>query len=103
MTVDIIKLKAVAAATTANQCETTGLNDYSLVVGPATLQDLITGIERHRQVSAEGCKPESIISTAPPDAPALRDKVKPVEMTRLREGRQQHSAVDLQASGGVAS
>ena len=103
MTVDIIKLKAVTAANKANQCETAGLNDYGLGVAPVTVQGLITGIERHRQVNAKGCKPESIISTASADAPALHDKVKPSEGAKFLVSLQRHSSVGIHGNRGVAA
>lgn len=105
MTMYIIKLKAVAAATAVNQCRTVALNDNSLVIPPATVHGLITEAERHRQVYAEGCKPESIIATvtAPADKLALNDKVKPSEGIRFRALLKQHSTGGIQVNGGVAA
>ena len=61
MNIDLIKLKALATAATANQYDAVALNDYGMAVPPATVLNLITEIERHRQINAEGCKPESSI------------------------------------------
>ena len=103
MNIDLIKLKALATAAAANQYDGVALNDYGTALPPATVLGLIAEIERHRQVNADGCKPENIMSTvtAPAEAPRPHHNVKPVEMTRFREWRQQHSTVDLQASDGV--
>ncbi|MEX7557171.1 hypothetical protein [Pseudomonas monteilii] len=62
MTIDIIKLKALATAAAANQYDAVALNDYGTAVPPATLLGLIAEIERHRRINAEGCKPDSSIS-----------------------------------------
>ncbi|MGB9088140.1 MAG: hypothetical protein WCC29_00960 [Pseudomonas farsensis] len=61
MTIDLNKLKALATATAANQYDAVALNDYGMAVPPATVLDLITEIERHRRVNAEGCKPDNSI------------------------------------------
>ncbi|WP_445677443.1 hypothetical protein [Pseudomonas putida] len=61
MTIDIIKLKALATAAAANQYDAVALNDYGTAVPPATVLGLIAEIERHRQITAEGCKPDSNI------------------------------------------
>lgn len=61
MNIDLIKLKALATAAAANQYDAVALNDYGMAVPPATVLGLITEIERHRQVNAEGCKPDSNI------------------------------------------
>ncbi|MCE1004477.1 helix-turn-helix domain-containing protein [Pseudomonas sp. NMI1173_11] len=61
MTIDIIKLKALATAAAANQYDAVALNDYGTAVRPATVLGLIAEIERHRQINAEGCKPDSNI------------------------------------------
>lgn len=58
MTIDIIKLKALATAAAANQYDAVALNDYGTAVQPATVLGLIAEIERHRQIDAEGCKPD---------------------------------------------
>lgn len=58
MTIDLIKLKALAAAAAANQYDLVALNEYGTAVPPATVLGLIAEIERHRQVNAEGCKPD---------------------------------------------
>ncbi|MFF7108143.1 hypothetical protein [Pseudomonas sichuanensis] len=67
MTVDLIELKALATAAVANQYDPVALNDYGTAVPPATVLGLIAEIERHRQVNAEGCKPDSsiLLSSAP--------------------------------------
>lgn len=59
MTTDLIKLKALATAAAANQYDLVALNDYGAAVPPATVLGLIAEIERHRQVNAEGCKPDN--------------------------------------------
>ncbi|WEA21662.1 hypothetical protein [Pseudomonas juntendi] len=64
MTIDIIKLKALATAAAANQYDAVALNDYGTEVPPATVLGLIAEIERHRQITAEGCKPDSNILLA---------------------------------------
>ncbi|WP_238738962.1 hypothetical protein [Pseudomonas putida] len=60
MTIDIIRLKALATAA-ANQYDSVALNDYGTALPPATVLGLIAEIERHRLINAEGCKPESSI------------------------------------------
>lgn len=71
MTIDIIKLKALATAAAANQYDAVALNDYGTAVPPATVLGLIAEIERHRQTDAEGCKPDSnILLSARPRAEA---------------------------------
>lgn len=74
MSVDILKLKALAAAAKRDQYDCEALNDYGMAMAPAVTLDLIAEIERHRQVEAEGCKPE--ISNRPvgghtSDAPTI--------------------------------
>lgn len=61
MTIDIIRLKALATAAAANQYDSVALNDYGTALPPATVLGLIAEIERHRQINAEGCKPDSNI------------------------------------------
>lgn len=61
MTIDLFKLKALATAAAANPYDSVALNEYGTAVPPATVLGLITEIERHRQVNAEGCQPESNI------------------------------------------
>ena len=61
MTIDIIKLKTLATAAAANQYDVVALNDYGTAVPPATVLGLIAEIERHRQINAEGCKPDNSI------------------------------------------
>lgn len=61
MTIDIIRLKALATAAAANQYDSVALNDYGTALPPATMLGLIAEIERHRQINAEGCKPDSNI------------------------------------------
>ena len=64
MTIDIIKLRALATAAAANQYDAVALNNYGTAVPPATVLGLIAEIERHRQINAEGCKPDSNILLA---------------------------------------
>jgi len=64
MTIDISKLKALATAAAANQHDVVALNDYGTAVPPATVLGLIAEIEHHRQINAEGCKPDSNILLA---------------------------------------
>lgn len=64
MKIDIIRLKALATAAAANQYDSVALNDYGTAVPPATVLGLIAEIERHRQINAEGCKPDSNILLA---------------------------------------
>lgn len=66
MTIDISKLKALAAAAAADQRDVVALNDYGTAVPPATVLGLIAEIERHRQINAEGCKPDSDILLSGP-------------------------------------
>lgn len=61
MSVDILRLKTLAEAAKRNQYDCLALNDYGTAVPPAVVLELITEIERHRQVNAEGCKPDSNI------------------------------------------
>lgn len=61
MTIDIIRLQALATAAAVNQYDSVALNDYRTALPPATVLGLIAEIERHRQISAEGYKPDSII------------------------------------------
>ncbi|MBH3349794.1 hypothetical protein [Pseudomonas putida] len=61
MTIDIIKLKALATAAATNQYDSVALNDYGTALPPATVLGLIAEIERHRLIDAEGCKPETNI------------------------------------------
>lgn len=58
MSVDILKLKALATAAKRDQYDYVALNDYGMAMPPAVTLELIAEIERHRQVNAEGCKPE---------------------------------------------
>lgn len=64
MTINLPKLKELAQAAQHNQYDPVALNDYSMAVPPATVLELIDEIERHRQVNAEGCKPDSNILLA---------------------------------------
>lgn len=59
MTIDIVRLKALAMAAAANRYDSVVLNDYGTALPPATVLSLIAEIERHRQINAEGCKPDS--------------------------------------------
>ncbi|MEK2608470.1 hypothetical protein WLF18_05055 [Pseudomonas shirazensis] len=61
MSVDILKLKALATKAKRDQYDYVALNDYGMAVPPATVLELIAEIERRRQVNAEGCKPDSSI------------------------------------------
>ena len=61
MSVDILKLKALATAAKRDQYDNVALNDYGIAMAPAVTLELIAEIERHRQVNAEGCKPDLII------------------------------------------
>lgn len=61
MTINLPKLKELAQAAQQNQYDPVALNDYGMAVAPATVLDLIAEIERHRQINAEGCKPDSNI------------------------------------------
>lgn len=61
MTTNLPKLKELAQAAQQNQYDPVALNDYGMAVPPATVLELIAEIERHRQVNAEGCKPDSSI------------------------------------------
>ncbi|MEE1902697.1 hypothetical protein V0R39_10680 [Pseudomonas inefficax] len=61
MTIDIIRLKALATAAAANHYDSVALNDYGKALPPATVLGLIAEIERHRLINAEGCKPDSNI------------------------------------------
>lgn len=70
MTIDIIRLKALATAAAANQYDSAALNDYGTALPPATVLDLIGEIERHRLINAEGCKPDLNILTLPADIAA---------------------------------
>lgn len=64
MTVNLPKLKELAQAAQQNQYDPVALNDYGMAVPPATVLDLIAEIESHRQINAEGCKPDSNILLA---------------------------------------
>ncbi|MBC3410303.1 hypothetical protein HU719_022510 [Pseudomonas sp. SWRI107] len=94
MNMDLIKLKALATAAAANQYDAVALNDYGMAVPPATVLGLITETERHRQVNAEGCKPDSNIllsgvpcgGAAPRrslDKPDLNSKIHPDDMAAI--------------------
>lgn len=61
MTTNLPKLKELAQAAQQNQYDPVALNDYGMAAPPATVLELIAEIERHRQVNAEGCKPDSSI------------------------------------------
>lgn len=61
MTIDIVRLKALATAAAANQYDSVALNDYGTALPPTTVLGLIAEIERHRQINAEGRKPDSNI------------------------------------------
>jgi len=61
MSVDILKLKALAEAAKRDQYDNVALNDYGVAMPPAVALELIAEIERHRQVKAEGSKPDLII------------------------------------------
>ncbi|CAM3809010.1 hypothetical protein CCOS865_01803 [Pseudomonas reidholzensis] len=61
MTIDLSKVKGLAAAAVANQYDAVALNEYGAAVPPATVLGLIAEIERHRLMNAEGCKPDSNI------------------------------------------
>lgn len=71
MSVDILKLKALAAAAKRDQYDYVALNDYGMAMAPTVTLELIAEIERHRLVNAEGCKPESSIQ--PGKMPGLTD------------------------------
>lgn len=58
MSVDLLKLKALATKAKRDQYDCVALNDYGMAVPPATVLELIAEIERRRQVNAEGCKPD---------------------------------------------
>jgi hypothetical protein len=58
MNVDILKLKTLAESALRDQHDSTALNDYGMAAMPTTVLELIAEIERHRQIEAEGCKPE---------------------------------------------
>ncbi|CAM3724067.1 hypothetical protein [Pseudomonas wadenswilerensis] len=58
MSVDILKLKTLAEATKRDQYDCLALNNYGMAVPPAVVLELISEIERHRQVEAEGGKPD---------------------------------------------
>lgn len=60
MSVDILKLKALAEAAKRDQYDCVALNDYGMAMPPAITLELIAEIERHRQVNAEGCKPDLV-------------------------------------------
>ncbi len=60
MSVDILKLKALATAAKRDQYDCVALNDYGTAMAPAVTLELIAEIERHRQIDAEGCKPDCI-------------------------------------------
>jgi hypothetical protein len=71
MSVDILKLKALAEAAKRDQYDNVALNDYGMAMPPAVTLELIAEIERHRQVNAEGSKPEiSILPCSVPCAGA---------------------------------
>lgn len=61
MSVDIPKLKALATAAKRDQYDYVALNDYGMAMPPTVALELIAEIESHRQVNAEGCKPDSRI------------------------------------------
>lgn len=74
MTINLSKLKELAEAAKRDPYDNLAANDYGMSMPPATALELIAEIERHRQVNAEGCKPE--ISNRPAgghtsDAPAM--------------------------------
>ncbi|WP_241799668.1 hypothetical protein [Pseudomonas putida] len=99
MTIDISKLKALATAAAANQYDVVALNDYGTEVPPATVLGLIAEIEHHRQINAEGCKPDSnILPSSVPCAgaapcrsldkakggtPDLKSPIHPDDMARI--------------------
>jgi len=58
MTIDIIRLKALATAAAANQYDSVALNDYGTALPHATVLGLIAEIERHRLIIAEGGTPD---------------------------------------------
>ncbi|WP_372822171.1 hypothetical protein ACCE15_05125 [Pseudomonas parafulva] len=61
MSADILKLEALATAAKRDQYDYVALNDYGMAMAPAVTLELIAEIKRHRQVNAEGCKPDSSI------------------------------------------
>ncbi len=61
MTIDLLKLKALAEAAKRDPYDHMAANDYGMSMPPAMALELIAEIERHRQVNAEGCKPDSNI------------------------------------------
>ncbi|GGU68452.1 hypothetical protein GCM10009504_27000 [Pseudomonas laurentiana] len=61
MSVDILKLKALATAAKRDQYDYVALNDYGMAMPPAVTLELIAEIERHRQVNAEGGSPDNNI------------------------------------------
>lgn len=76
MNINLPKLKELAQAAQQNQYDPVVLNDYGMAVPPATVLELIAEIERHRQVEAEGCKPEISnrhVGGHTSDAPPMRD------------------------------
>ncbi|MFG0851619.1 helix-turn-helix domain-containing protein [Pseudomonas sp. FYR_2] len=82
MTIDIIRLKALATAAAANQYDSVALNDYGTALPPATVLGLIAEIERHRQINAEGCKPDLNILPAQTSPTAL-DLLTPEQASQL--------------------
>lgn len=71
MNTNLPKLKELAQAAQQNQYDPVALNDYGMALPPTTALELIPEIERHRQVEAEGCKPEisnRLVGEHTPDA-----------------------------------
>lgn len=88
MSVDIRNLKALAEAAKHNQYDYLALNDYGTAMPPAVTLELIAEIERHRQVNAEGCKPDiSIISSDNVDQQGLHDYLQRVGEANVNYAR----------------
>lgn len=64
MTIDLLKLKALAEAAKRDLYDNLAAYEYGMSMSPAMELELIAEIERHREVNAEGYKPESSILLA---------------------------------------
>ncbi len=61
MNLKLAELKNLATAAKRDQHDYVAANECGMAMPPAVALELIAEIERHRQVNAEGCKPENSI------------------------------------------
>lgn len=94
MTINLSKLKELAEAAKRDPYDNLAANDYGMSMPPATALELIAEIERHRQVNAEGCKPDLNEPIHPDDMRAIVEQHR--EFMKLTDHEWMDSASTLQ-------